>query len=69
MAELLHTTAIGPGVLPLVPARAGGTVQGIPSPVTIIAVAAVAVAITAATGAAPAVLVQRLPTSQALAAE
>jgi ABC-type uncharacterized transport system permease subunit len=44
-------------------------VQGLPSPALLISVAIAAVAVAATTAIIPAMLVQRLPTSEALAAE
>jgi FtsX-like permease family len=48
---------------------AAGTVEGFPSPALLISVAGAAVVVAAATAIIPAMLAQRLPTSEALAAE
>jgi putative ABC transport system permease protein len=60
---------LGLGLYLLFRLAAAGTVQGLPSPAILISVAVAAVVVTAATAAVPAMLVQRIPTSEALAAE
>jgi len=61
---------LGLGVYLLFRLAAAGTVQGgLPSPAPLISVAVAAVAVAATTAIIPAMLAQRLPTSEALAAE
>jgi putative ABC transport system permease protein len=60
---------LGLGFYLLFRLAAAGTVQGLPSPALLISVAVAAVAVAAATAIIPAMLAQRLPTSEALAAE
>jgi putative ABC transport system permease protein len=61
---------LGLGVYLLFRQAAAGTVQGgLPSPALLTSVAIAAVAVAAATAIIPAMLAQRLPTSEALAAE
>jgi putative ABC transport system permease protein len=60
---------LGLGVYLLFRLAAAGTVQGHLSPAPLIAVAVAAVVVAAATAAVPAMLVQRIPISEALAAE
>jgi ABC-type antimicrobial peptide transport system permease subunit len=54
---------------PLFKAMAGGGFTGSPPPLAIVLIALGAVAISAAAGAVPALLAQRVPASIALAAE
>jgi putative ABC transport system permease protein len=60
---------LGLGVYFLFRLAAAGTVQGVPSPALLISVALAAVVVAAATAAVPAMLVQRIPASEALAAD
>jgi ABC-type antimicrobial peptide transport system permease subunit len=60
---------LGLGVYLLFKAMAGGGFTGTPPPLAIVLVALGAVAVAAAAGAIPALLAQRVPASQALAAE
>jgi putative ABC transport system permease protein len=60
---------LGLGVHLLFKAMAGGGFTGTPPPLAIVLVALGAVAVAAAAGAIPALLAQRVPASQALAAE
>ena len=57
------------GVYLLSKAMAGGGFTGTPPPLAVALVAVAAVAVAAAAGAGPALLAQRVPASQALAAE
>jgi putative ABC transport system permease protein len=60
---------LGLGVYLLFKAMAGGGFTGSPPPLAVVLIALGAVAVAAAAGALPALLAQRVPTSQALAAE
>jgi putative ABC transport system permease protein len=60
---------LGMGFYLVFKAAAGGGFEGLPPPLDIALVALAAVATAAAAGAVPALLVQRVPASQALAAE
>ena len=60
---------LGVGVYLLFKAMAGGGFTGSPPRPAILLIALVAIAIAAAAGAIPALLAQRVPASQALAAE
>ena len=60
---------LGLGVYLLFKAMAGGGFTGFPPPVALVLIALTAIAIAAVAGAVPALLAERVPASQALAAE
>jgi ABC-type antimicrobial peptide transport system permease subunit len=60
---------LGLGVYLLFKAMAGGGFTGTPPPLPVALIALAAIAIAAGAGATPALLAQRVPASQALAAE